>query len=292
MMSEGYAWIRTYGTTDYLHLMDPMAIDAMQGVVSVNPYVAASNRLGEFKAKWKNKFYVKKNTSSLQLDQPGIFGLWAYDAVWSLATAAESVHNTWNQSTPVSEGAKLLDSLLKGASNLGGGVMSGNFYISGSLERVKFEIVNVIGSYKKRVGFWTLAHGISRSLNHKAPLYDILWPGDSMRTPNTLERKGGLKRKTGQKKLRIGIPVQQEFHELVNYEWNPFSSRNGNGFSINVFDMVMASLPYNVDYEYIPYMNGNGRMKGTYDDIIHEVYLQHIRKDMKMEDNVLLEQHN
>lgn len=50
------------------------------------------------------------------------------------------------------------------------------------------------------------------------------------------------------KKLRIGVPVMQGFHEFVNMEWNPRTNRNGSGFCIEVFDTAMASLPYSIAY--------------------------------------------
>jgi len=33
-------------------------------------------------------------------------------------------------------------------------------------------------------------------------------------------------------------------------------------------------LPYNVPYEYIPFEDGNGKMKGSYNDLVFQVYLQ------------------
>jgi len=76
------------------------------------------------------------------------------------------------------------------------------------------------------------------------------------------------------KKLKIGVPVKQGFREFVNKEWNPLTNRNGSGFCIEVFDTVMASLPYSVPYEYIPFEDRNGKMKGSYNDLISQVYLQ------------------
>ncbi|KAL0911351.1 hypothetical protein M5K25_019485 [Dendrobium thyrsiflorum] len=266
MMTEGYAWIVTYGMTDYLNLMDPMAIDAMQGVLSLNPYVPQSKKLDEFKANWK-KFYSENKTSSLKLDHPAVFGLRAYDTVWALETAAEIVHGRQYSSFPGSNGAKLYDLLLSNTLNLSG--VSGNFrFFNRSQESTAFEIVNVIGYRKKRIVFCTLTQGISKTLNYKASLTNILGPGYSIHTTKCSEKHGN------RKKLRIGIPIKNGFRELVNYDWNPYTFRNGSGFCSQVFDMVMASLPYTIEYEYLPYMNGEGQIKGSYDDLIHEVYLQ------------------
>ena len=96
-----------------------------------------------------------------------------------------------------------------------------------------------------------------------------MWPGDLTAVPKGLE----WEMLTG-KKLRIGVPVKQGFREFVNREWNPLTNRNGSGFCIEVFGTVMASLPYNVPYEYIPFEDVNGKMKGSYNDLVFQVYLQ------------------
>ena len=88
MMSEGYAWIMTYGSTAYLNLMDSSTVDAMQGVLSINLYVQKSKKLDNFKSRWKKRFY--QENPSVKAAEPGVFGLWAYDTVWALAMAAES----------------------------------------------------------------------------------------------------------------------------------------------------------------------------------------------------------
>ena len=46
------------------------------------------------------------------------------------------------------------------------------------------------------------------------------------------------------------------------------------GFSIGVFDAVMAALPYVVPYEYIPFEGPDGNQAGDYNDLIYQVYLQ------------------
>nr|XP_010931742.1 glutamate receptor 2.1-like [Elaeis guineensis] len=277
MMSEGYAWIMTYGSTAYLNLMDSSTIDAMQGVLSINPYVHESKKLDNFKSRWKKRFY--QENPSVKAAEPGVFGLWAYDTVWALAMAVESAGmggsinqkpNMANSTTDwfrlgfSSNGPKLLE--LISNTKLSG--VSGKFHlVDGQLELTGFEIINVIGSRRKRIGFWTSGYGITKSMDFKASLSGIVWPGDTMIEPKGLDWQTS--------KQRIGIPVKSGgFSEFINQEWNPLTKRNASGFSIEVFDMVMASLPYAVPYEYIPYADAKGRMKGSYDDLVYEVYLK------------------
>ena len=48
----------------------------------------------------------------------------------------------------------------------------------------------------------------------------------------------------------------------------------GTGFSISVFDEVMAALTYPVPYEYIPFKMPDGNLAGDYNNLIYQVYLQ------------------
>ena len=284
MMKEGYAWIITYGLTDHLGFMDNSTVDAMHGILTVKPYVVDSNQHEDFNTRFKEWFH-KHNPSASELVQPSVFALWGYDTAWALALAAESFGNANSMSTgrrlnainqhttdlellglrPRGQG--LLDAIL--GTNFNG--LTGQFRLNnGQLQSTpRFEIINVVAGEKKRVGFWTADHGISGRLDSRASLQRVVWPGDSMAIPKGLD----WEMLTG-KKLKIGVPVKQGFREFVNKEWNPLTNRNGSGFCIEVFDTVMASLPYSVPYEYIPFEDRNGKMKGSYNDLISQVYLQ------------------
>ncbi|KAL6968434.1 hypothetical protein U1Q18_034237 [Sarracenia purpurea var. burkii] len=56
MMSEGYVWIITDAVANALGLLDPSAIDSMQGVLGVEPYVPTTKQLANFTNRWKTKF--------------------------------------------------------------------------------------------------------------------------------------------------------------------------------------------------------------------------------------------
>ncbi|RWW39617.1 hypothetical protein BHE74_00055032 [Ensete ventricosum] len=287
MMQEGYAWIVTYGLTDRFGVLDVSAIDAMHGVLTVKPYILGSIRHGNFSTRWSERFRRDHPTAKL-VQQPSVYALWAYDTAWAMALAAESVAlasitpsttpspylSTAANNSSLMElealefspnGHRLLESM-QGVKFNG---ISGKFELKdGQLESSPFEIINVVGGAAKRVGFWTTEHGVSGDMNYKANLEDVVWPGNALAAPN------GIDWETGGKKLRIGVPLKKGFSEFVNREWNPLMRRNVSGFCIEVFDLVMASLPYNVPYEYIPYEDSNGEMKGSYNDLVYEVYLK------------------
>ncbi|RVW14266.1 Retrovirus-related Pol polyprotein from transposon TNT 1-94 [Vitis vinifera] len=96
---------------------------------------------------------------------------------------------------------------------------------NGQLHTSAFQIVNVIGEGERGVGFWTTENGIVRRSNttSKANLRAIMWPGESTSVP-----KGWVTRDPITNKTR---PT---------------------GYSIAIFDAVMATLPYAVLMKYVP----------------------------------------
>ncbi|XP_038981733.1 glutamate receptor 2.2-like [Phoenix dactylifera] len=281
MMKEGYVWITTYGLTDLVDLNGSSAISVMKGVLGVKPYIRETNKLRDFKVRWRKKYYQEDPNAEVR--EPTTFGLWAYDTVWSLAAAAEGLKSTnytsqefdvYNSSTDLATlglsltGPNLRSQIIN--SYFDG--MSGKFhFIDGQLESGAFEIINVVRHGKRRVGFWTPAYNLSRHMDMKADLKFIIWPGDTKTVPK------GWEWPTSGKKLRIGVPVKPGFPQFVKVEKdNKNNSRIGKAYCTDVFDAVMAALPYHVPYEYVPYEDAKGESNGTYDDLVYQVYLKNL----------------
>uniref|UniRef100_F6H9F0 Ionotropic glutamate receptor C-terminal domain-containing protein n=1 Tax=Vitis vinifera TaxID=29760 RepID=F6H9F0_VITVI len=261
MMKEGYVWILTDGLTDILSTLDPSVIDSMQGVLGVKPHVPRSKELESFKIRWKRKIQQEYPTNeSFELN---IFGLWVYDAASGLAMAVEKLGPT-NFSFQKSN-------IHRNSTDLDTG-LSGHFQIfNGQLRSSAFQVVNVIGKGERGVGFWTPENGTVRNLHStsKANLGTIVWPGESPSVPK------GWVLPTNKKKKRIGVPVTKGFGEFVNVTRDPSTNATEvTGFSIAVFDAVMAALPYAVPYEYSPFQTPDGDPAGDYNDLIYQVYLQ------------------
>lgn len=130
------------------------------------------------------------------------------------------------------------------------------------------------GAGPKGIGFWTPEKGIVKKLksvtnaSSKAELATIIWPGDSISVPK------GWEVPTSGKKLKIGEPVKYGFTEFVNVTKDPATNATKvTGCCIDVFDTVMQSLPYVVEYEYIPFASPNGLSAGTYNDLVYLVHL-------------------
>ncbi|PIN15248.1 Glutamate-gated kainate-type ion channel receptor subunit GluR5 [Handroanthus impetiginosus] len=284
MMVEGYAWIVTSSLMDLVYSLDPHVIETMQGVLGVKPLIPRSRKLSSTATRWKRKF-LHDNPTSSQVEF-SLYGAWAYDTLWALAMAAERVgfrepsplqNNTILNytnlfSTKLSQtGPKLLEAI-SGVTFQG---LGGKFHIvNGQLEASSFQILNVVGNGEREVGIWTpkgILSDISvnfTSLSDKK-LKSIIFPGDSMVVPK------GWEVPVSGKKLRIGVPVRPSYTDFVRVEKDHRTNASKvTGLYIDMFEAVMASLPYAVPYEYVPFEKPDGSSAGTYDELSHQVFLQ------------------
>ncbi|XP_057799207.1 glutamate receptor 2.1-like [Salvia miltiorrhiza] len=279
LMSPDSVWIVTNGVTNELGSLDPAVFESMLGVVGVRHYVPRSKELESFEARYRKQVVVGEELS--------IFGLWAYDAATALAIAAEkaglrglryrnttvSTNSTDLQGFGVSDEGPSLVKALSGTTFKG---LAGNFrLVKGELEAPPLEIVNFVGDGVRSIGYWTKENGIvgdlssrnDNSTSSKSKLASIIWPGEASASPR------GWVVPTNGKKLRVGVPVKAGFTEFVSVTWNPNNSTRVEGYCIDVFDAVMAALPYGVPYEYIPFAHPNHTMAGNYNDLTYQVYL-------------------
>ncbi|KAF2322532.1 hypothetical protein GH714_017590 [Hevea brasiliensis] len=295
MMGKGYVWIMTDGVADFLNSMDYSVVESMQGVLGVKPYVPRSKSVENFRVQWKRKFH--HDHPDLVDAELNIYGLWAYDATIALAMAIERVAGTMNfgfRKGNISSNSTDLETL--GVSQIGPSLrqalsntwfkgLTGDFlFINGQLNSSTFQIVNVDGNGNgaRRVGFWVTGKGLvkrlksatantsknSSSNNNSTTLSTIIWPGDTAPVPK------GWEIPTNGKKLRIGVPVKEGFTQFVNVTRYPGTKASKvEGYCIDLFDAVVAELPYAVTYEYVPFANPDGNSAGTYNELIHHVSL-------------------
>lgn len=281
MMGKGYAWIIVDSLTS-LYSIDPEAVEAMQGVIGLKAYIPRSNELKNFEKRWRKRFL--KDYPDMDMTDFNAYGLWAYDSITALAEAVERVGVTSPRFNRPVDGMDL-DAI--GTSNVGPSLarlirnytsrgLSGNFnMINGELQPSAFEIVNVIGRGEHTVGFWTERYGLSKKLKpdgddegaystKKENLGAIIWPGLVKEVPK------GWEIPTSGMKLRVGVPMRGGFKEIINVDRD---SETGalipTGFSIDVFEQVMRSMPYAVQFEYIPFSEN-----GEYDDLVRQIALE------------------
>ncbi|KAM7477589.1 hypothetical protein LguiA_025802 [Lonicera macranthoides] len=253
MMTEGYVWIVSDGITNPLNLMGTSLVGSLKGLIGVKPYIPKSRMLDNFTLRWEGK--------SSKDAKVNVYGLWAYDATTALAMAIEKIGSINSNFKKMSSSRNLV--------NLGSYIhrvllcirfngLSGDFHlVNGQLQSPSFEIVNGIGDGERVIGFWTMKYGIVREMNstEKISVGDIIWPGESTSVPK------GWVIPTNKKKLKIGIPVNEGYSTRVT------------GFSVDVFEAVMAALPYAVPFEYIPFTKPNGSPAGNYDELVYQVFL-------------------
>ncbi|KAK4484037.1 hypothetical protein RD792_011252 [Penstemon davidsonii] len=286
MMHEGYAWIITSALTDLLYSLDSRVIETMQGVLGVKPLIPSSRRLSSTAKRWKRKF-IHDNPDSLQVEF-GLYGIWAYDALWALAMAAErvqfrehisssmntSILNTTNLfTTEISKTGPKLREALSEVTFQG---LGGNFHlVNGQLEPSSFQILNFVGKGEREVGVWTLSEGIVSEKNADVTnssskmLKSVVFPGETTVVPKGWEVPGSGK------KLRVGVLIAAGFEEFVKVEKDRQTNvTKVSGCYIDMFDAVIAELPYSMPYEYIPFETLDGSSAGNYDDLCHQVFLQ------------------
>ncbi|KAL5699238.1 hypothetical protein ACHQM5_030171 [Ranunculus cassubicifolius] len=277
MMSEGYVWIVTDGLMNFLSSMENTVLTSMQGVLGVKAYVEKSPQLDNFTDRWRRKYGQDLN----------VYGLWAYDTVWTLAMAAERVSvaesssrnpRTISNLTDLTSikttktGQELLDVISK--TRFKG--LSGDFYfVSGQLQADKFQILNMVGEEGKVVGFWNSEHGISKELNLRSDttsvsnLRGITWPGD------TLTVSKGWVIPTRGKKLRIAVRLRTGSDGFVKLDRDVYTNQTTvSGYTIDVFNLAMEELPYPVAYELEPFVKEDGTSAGSFSDLVHQVNLQ------------------
>ncbi|KAE8701373.1 hypothetical protein F3Y22_tig00110548pilonHSYRG00874 [Hibiscus syriacus] len=283
MISQGYAWITTDVITNFINSMDPSVIESMQGVVGFKPHIPASKEVRKFAIRWKSKnLNEDQNLQEMELN---VYGIWSYEMVQALAAAAERVmtrHPDYvHQETIVNmnfttircskSGMVFIDEILRSRFN---GVNRGIQLTSGRLIPKEFEIVNVFKG-ERTIGYWNLENGITSIMkeeNHTKmvstssnKIESVIWPGGTMNIPKGRNLHG--------KRLRIGVPVNNGFSELINVIRDPQTNEmTVSGFCVDVFKEAIEVLDYEVHYEFIPFVDANGQLAGTYDDLIRQVY--------------------
>ncbi|MCL7034415.1 hypothetical protein MKW94_006142 [Papaver nudicaule] len=268
----------------------------MMRVLGVRPYVPRSKKLDTFRAKWRKKFLEEYPDTEGKSDDLNIYGIWAYDTAWALATAVEKLKMSTNSTGFLKPRVELKNKgdittigvsqigqeLLQQLSNVQFRGLSGEFRLSNrQLHLDVFQILNVVGHHGGReVGIWTPDNGIARDIGSsktdasgtsstsKANLRHIIWPGESINAPK------GWVLPTNGKRLRIGVPVKDGFSDFVKVGRNTTNLTEVHGFCIDVFDAVMRILPYAVPYDFFAFLEHGDTVTSSYNELVYQVYTQ------------------
>jgi glutamate receptor, ionotropic, plant len=265
MMTEDYAWVATDGVGGVVDALGPDDIGAMDGVVSLRPFVRVTERVSNFSARFRARLRREHPSADIYPHDPTVVMLWSYDTAWAIAAAAEAaagVSSPAFQTSQQSAGVTDLDrlrvsatgaALLKALRETTFCGLAGNFtLVDGQLQPPAYEFVNIVAKSSRAVGFWTPEAGITQTLGAEAAkkgLKKILWPGDSTSVP-----RGWVVSPNG-RKLRVAVPVKHGFKEFVDVAGESTTGGHANvtGYCIEVFDAVMSKMAYPVSYEYVPF---------------------------------------
>ncbi|KAM0924553.1 hypothetical protein ACQ4PT_004546 [Festuca glaucescens] len=275
MMSEGYVWVATDGVGSFMDMSSPEDIEAMQGVVSLQPYVRVTDAVKNFSARLRAR-WRRENSSDDDVAGSILMRLWAYDTAWAIARAAETAHvpgpafQTPKRSTRLTDldrlgvsatGTALLKAVL--ATTFDG--ISGKFkLVDGQRQMPGYEVLNIIGKGARTVGFWTPESGISQDLDTGSAreMKQILWPGEPRSTPK------GWVVSPNAPMLRVAVLVKRGFKQFVGVSVNSTTGETQvTGYCIDLFDEVMKNLPYPVSYQYVP----RDPSLDSYDKIVDQV---------------------
>ena len=214
MMESGFVWIATNWLSTILDTDSPLASDVMddfQGVITLRMYAPDSKLKRKFVSKWNNLTEGKSANVSFGLNT---YGLYAYDTVWLLAHAIDAFFNQGgvisfsndSRLTELCGGSLRLDALniFNGGNLLLKSILQVNMSgVTGPIEftpgkdfiNPAFEVINIIGTGFRRVGYWTNYSGLSvlppEVLYTKPPnrssanqiLYSVIWPGQTTQLP-------------------------------------------------------------------------------------------------------------
>ncbi|KAL6635260.1 hypothetical protein ACP70R_027931 [Stipagrostis hirtigluma subsp. patula] len=278
MMAVEYAWIATDGVGTFVDGLSSEDVDAMQGVVSLRPYVQATDQVRNFSARFRAKLRREYPSADDVVHDPTVMMLWAYDTAWALAAAADAAgisgpaFQTPQRSTALTDLDRLGVSatgatLLKAVQGTTFHGLAGNFtLVDGQLQLPAYEVVNIIGKGARTVGFWTPA-GVTQDLNAVGAkgFKHILWPGETPYPPK------GWVVSPNEQPIRVAVPVKRGFKQFVDVVEDPATGRtNVTGYCIEVFEAVMNNMPYQVHYQFVPYDDSSE----SYEKLVSQVSKQ------------------
>ncbi|XP_058220528.1 glutamate receptor 3.3 [Rhododendron vialii] len=286
MMANGHVWLATDWLSSVLDSFSPLPsdkMDSLQGVLVLRAHTPDSDRKRNFLSRWN-----KLSGGSFGVNS---YGLYAYDSVWLVAHALDSFFNKGgiisfsNDSRLINlersdlhldalsifdGGSLLLNSILQ--SDLVGLTGPIKFDADRSLVLPAYDIINVIGTGFRRIGYWSNYSGLStvppETLYSRPPnrssatqkLYSVVWPGETVIKP-----RGWVFPNNG-KQLKIGVPIRVSYQEFVSQVQG---TNNFKGFCIDVFTAAVNLLPYAVPYQFIPY--GDGKKNPSYTELVESI---------------------
>ncbi|TVU16009.1 hypothetical protein EJB05_39555 [Eragrostis curvula] len=291
MTSGGYVWIATDWLSSFLDSsprLDMGLMSVLQGVLTLRQHTQNTRRKKILSSQWSALAKGDSGGSSFLLNS---YGFYAYDAVWIIAHALDAFFNmggnisfsldpklhqvaggTLNfDALSIFDGGRLLLERIRQV-NFTGATGPVTFDSDGNLIQPAYDILNIVGSGVRTIGYWSNYSGLSTvapgALNGKPSsysntnkkLYTAIWPGETTTRP-----RGWVFPNNGNE-LRIGIPDRVSYRQFVSSD-----AQTGivGGFCIDVFVAAINLLQYPVPYKFVPF--GNGRENPSYTELINRI---------------------
>ena len=165
MVHDDYVWILTDMITDVIDSMGFSVLESMQRFIAVRPHIPKSIIYTNFTRRWRQK--NRQMNSKEKLLYPNIYIYQAYDTVWALAMAAETLDLAKHGFRRFVMGSNTTDLGILDASQLGPDFLrsitevrfeglAGNFVlVNGGINSSVFQIINVNGTTVRELGYWT-----------------------------------------------------------------------------------------------------------------------------------------
>ncbi|KAG8662909.1 hypothetical protein MANES_01G156300v8 [Manihot esculenta] len=283
MMSAEYVWIVTDWLSAKIDTNSPLAtedMDDIQGVITLRMHTPNTKEKSKFVSGWSNLASRKAAGGTFGLNS---YGLYAYDTVWLLAYAIDAFLNQkGNLSFSYDPGLSELQRknlhadalrIFDGGNLLLKSILQVNFTgVTGSIKfsdenliHPAYEVINVIGTVFRRIGYWSNHSGLSVEIpeeiykktpsnpNSRQQLYSVIWPGQTVVKP-----RGWVFAHNG-RRLRIGVPNRVFYHEFVSVEANNMFS----GYCIDVFTAALNLLSYAVPFDFVAFGDGHNNPNTT-----------------------------
>ncbi|CAN1327311.1 Glutamate receptor 2.7 [Linum perenne] len=224
------AWIVADDLASLLDSVDETVISSMEGTLGIKRYFSdQGSPYRSFKSEFRNRFRSEFPEEDNLV--PGIHALRAYDGIRAIADAVER------------EEVNCRNPMLR--------------------------VVNVLGKKYRELDFWrpeldswtpAMIKNKTNDEESNLKLEGVTWPGNMMnREPK------GWKMPTETKPMIIGVPGRTSFEKFVKVVNESENKKRYDGFCIDLFDMVLGALEYDLPYNFEAY-------NGTYEELIDLVY--------------------
>ncbi|KAI5658831.1 hypothetical protein M9H77_27624 [Catharanthus roseus] len=237
MLSDGHTWIITDSLADWLDSFNP------------SPHVPQTKELESFAERWKVKF--RQNNPTIKNPQLNVFGDYGH------MIQLQPLNSTDLDTIPVSNnGPILLQEIL---STTFKGISRDFEIVDGQLQSSAYKIVNVMVLEQNK-----------RLTVINEPMFPIARTGLGTIYGLASPPKGWMIPTNGQR-LRLLVPVKVGFTEFVKVTRDASTNTTKvTGHCIGIFNTIMSSLPYAVEYDYIPFSTSDGKSAGSHNDRVYQ----------------------